>query len=412
MANKISDHPFYPFLISVIAVIPWLGVLFGPALTYKYFVGKNGPALTVMADMDSPTAETKPALTPEAPTADKPADTGESDSQIAKPEEVEQTPEKTVGTKEPADAASRGDQAAQTKSEAAEAETVQARQAAEAQTGTDSLPPPSDPPGRSADESARIEQAVAALKQAVAELDYQQAMYHPLHFAPRIQKASDEECLVCHGEILAHKPRAVAPVGISADATLAWYQTLDTYKGRQETFHHRHLESPFAKQVMNLPCNFCHRGNDPREEAPNSNADNQNDKSHTLRKSVNTSNTCLRCHGAMPDPVNIMGLDGPWETVRADFEDEDTPNGCLSCHAEAFRTVRHQVTYLKAAGIEKAAVKSSDVCYGCHGGRRWYRIAYPYARHPWPGMEEEMPEWAKARPVQSDPEHRLKEDAN
>ena len=43
------------------------------------------------------------------------------------------------------------------------------------------------------------------------------------------------------------------------------------------------------------------------------------------------------------------------------------------------------------AKIEELGAKSGDSCYGCHGGRAWYRIAYPYARNPWPGMPEGTP---------------------
>ncbi len=269
-----------------------------------------------------------------------------------------------------------------------------------------------DPPEKTDEEKARIAAAVVALKTKIKDLDYQRAMYHPLHFAPNISKASNEECLVCHEEIMRHKPRTVSPAGVRADETLAWYQTLDTYEGKQETFHYRHLESPFAKKVMNLSCNFCHQGNDPREETPDMLPGKPAftaaaSPAFTLRKVVNPSQTCLLCHGAMPDPVTIMGMQGPWHETRGDFEDETTPNGCLSCHQELFRTVRHQVNYLKAAGIEDAAKTSSDTCYGCHGGRQWYRISYPYTRTPWPDMDEEVPEWAKGRPTETNPRFRI-----
>ncbi len=275
---------------------------------------------------------------------------------------------------------------------------------------------PGDTPARSPEELRKINAAVAALREEVAILDYERARYHRLHFEPAIAQAADEECLVCHAEILDHKPLERSPAGIEAADTLAWYQTLDTYVGGQESFHYRHLESPLAKKVMNLTCNFCHQGNDPREEAP----DMQPGRpifaggatpNFTLRKLVNPSKTCLLCHGAMPDPDGIMGIGGPWHEVRGDFEDEETPNGCQTCHAELFRTVRHQVTYLKAASIEDAAEQSSDVCFGCHGGRAWYRIAYPYPRHPWPDMDPEIPEWAVDRPMESDRRYQLKADA-
>jgi hypothetical protein len=54
------------------------------------------------------------------------------------------------------------------------------------------------------------------------------------------------------------------------------------------------------------------------------------------------------------------------------------------------------------AAIEQAGKAGADACYGCHGGRAWYRIAYPYPRTPWPDMPAEVPEWAKDRPTQSE----------
>jgi hypothetical protein len=60
------------------------------------------------------------------------------------------------------------------------------------------------------------------------------------------------------------------------------------------------------------------------------------------------------------------------------------------------------VNYLNAEAIEKAAAAGGDVCYGCHGGRPWYRIAYPYPRHSWPGMPSDAPDWAKDRPTESE----------
>ncbi len=248
-------------------------------------------------------------------------------------------------------------------------------------------------------------------KQVAAGMDYQRARYHPLHFSPNIENASNEECLACHKDILDHKPRSESIAGVPVDATLAWYQTLDTYTGPQDTFHYRHLGSDFAKEVMNLECTFCHKGNDPREETPDMLPTRDAFQAaatpeFTLRKMVNPSTTCLRCHGQFP--YEVMDLEGPWHEIRADMEYPEAPNGCLSCHAEGFRTVRHQVSYLNSANIEKLAREgSSDTCYGCHGGRAWYRIAYPFPRHPWPDMDTEVPEWAVDRPTQSDPEYAL-----
>ncbi|MFB2531556.1 cytochrome c family protein [Paracoccus sp. p3-h83] len=275
-----------------------------------------------------------------------------------------------------------------------------------------------DPPALTEAQQAEIDARVAALTEAVKGMDYERARHHPLHYPPQIAQASDQECLVCHAEILDHKLRDESPAGLKTDSTIAWYQTLATYDGAQADFHSRHMTSDFAQATMNLTCNFCHKGNDVREETPDMmpnraafSADPAQPE-FTLRKMVNPETTCLRCHGAMPDPENIMGLAGPWHEIRADMEDvtSDDPllaNGCLSCHKDLFRTNRHAVTYLKAATIEDLAEAGSDTCYGCHGGRQWYRISYPYPRHPWPGMDPAVPDWAKDRPTASDPEYAL-----
>lgn len=222
------------------------------------------------------------------------------------------------------------------------------------------------------------------------------AQWDPIHFSPAIDEAKDEECLACHAEVLERRPRTHTPAGLPAADSLAWYQFLDTYAGEQDTFHRRHLVTPVATQLMSLSCTFCHKGNDPREEAPVMEV--AANPPFTLRKAVNPSDSCLRCHGSFPWQ-NMEGLWADWPELREDFEDEDIPNGCLMCH-EMIRTVRHQVDYLDAEAIEAAAAQSSDSCYGCHGGRAWYRIAYPYPRHPWPDMPEEVPDWAVERPTQ------------
>lgn len=269
------------------------------------------------------------------------------------------------------------------------------------------VPPPSE------ERLAQEKDAIAALAEAVKKLDYQRSQYHPMHFKGNIEKATNGECLVCHSEILSTNVRDASPAGLKNDASIAWYQTLATYDGTQQTFHQRHMTTPYAQAVMKLDCNFCHKGNDPREEAPDLQLGQpvfpeQTPVNFTLRKMVNPSETCLLCHGALPDPVNIMGLSGPWHEARVDLETEETPNGCLTCHTELFRTNRHNVNYLNAATIEDLATESSDVCFGCHGGRSWYRISYPYPRHPWPGMDTTtVPEWAQNRPVESKPEHQL-----
>jgi nitrate/TMAO reductase-like tetraheme cytochrome c subunit len=232
----------------------------------------------------------------------------------------------------------------------------------------------------------------------LAKRDYIRAIYSPLHFRPAIERATDQQCLECHQEILGDRVRETSPAGVKAALTKAWYQQLDTYAGDQETFHRRHLETPLAKRLMKLACNTCHEGHSSREEAPippvSANA------GYTLRKQVNPETTCLKCHGQMP--YQNMGLPAPWPESKATFA-----NNCLVCHA-AIRTTRHQVTYLDAAAIEKAAEEQGgDVCYGCHGGRAWYRIPYPYPRHAWPDMPADVPEWAKGRPTASEPKFQI-----
>ncbi len=198
--------------------------------------------------------------------------------------------------------------------------------------------------------------ATVAAQDAPAELakitDYQAARWHRLHFKPAIETATNEQCLACHQEILTGKVREASPAGLKSANAEAWYQTLDTYTGPQETFHARHMTTPFAKQVMNLNCTFCHLGADPREKAPGSHADGQEPAASTqapaaftLRKTVNPSETCVRCHGRFPN--QNMGIE-PWTTVREGMETPEAPNGCMTCHAELFRTVRHQVSYSEA----------------------------------------------------------------
>ena len=231
--------------------------------------------------------------------------------------------------------------------------------------------------------------------------DHLRAIYDPIHFKPAIDTATDAQCLACHREVLDDKVRERSPAGIKASTSKAWYQQLSTYTGEQDTFHRRHLVTPMAKELMNLRCTTCHQGNDPREEAPGSSATAmpQSTDAFTLRKQVNPETTCLKCHGQMN--IQVMGLPSPWHESKEMFG-----NSCLTCHA-AIRTKRHQVTYLKADAIEAAGAKNADTCYGCHGGRSWYRIAYPYPRHAWDGMAPEVPEWAKDRPTESEARFRM-----
>ena len=231
--------------------------------------------------------------------------------------------------------------------------------------------------------------------------DLLRATYDPIHFKPAIETARDEQCLACHREVLDDKVRTASPAGLQAATSKAWYQEVSTYAGEQDTFHRRHLVTPLARELMNLSCNTCHQGHDPRDEAPatSATAAPQSDDGFTLRKTVNPETTCLKCHGQMP--IQLMGLPSAWPESRALFG-----NSCLTCHA-AIRNNRHQVSYLKAEAIEAAGAKDAEVCYGCHGGRAWYGIAYPYPRHAWDGMAPEVPEWARGRPTESEARFRL-----
>ena len=247
--------------------------------------------------------------------------------------------------------------------------------------------------------------AAQASVQAAAEApahDHLRATYDPIHYQPAIASATDAQCLACHREVLEDKVRETSPAGIKSANTKAWYQRTSTYSGEQDTFHRRHLSSPLAKELMNLQCTTCHQGNDPREEAPGSSATaaSQDTRDFTLRKHVNVETTCLKCHGQMN--TQVMGLPMPWPESKEMFG-----NSCMTCHS-AIRTKRHQVTYLKSEAIEAAGQKNADVCYGCHGGRSWYRINYPYPRHAWEGMSPETPDWAKDRPTESEERFRLK----
>ena len=256
----------------------------------------------------------------------------------------------------------------------------------------DSTPPPSSVASVAAPASAPASVPVA---DAAPVNYYQAAKYDPIHFKPAIEKATDQQCLACHAEVLEPSVRKTSQAGLESSNAKAWYQQISTYQGEQETFHRRHMVTAYAKQVMNLSCTTCHQGNDPRDRASGSSATAQPDL--TLRKTVVPEATCLKCHGQMNWPV--MGLPGPWRQFREAFN-----NNCvMACHSVQ-RTVRHQVTYLNAKGIEALAVKPNggDVCFGCHGGRAWYRVAYPFPRHPWPNMPTEVPDWAKNRPTQSE----------
>ncbi|MBL0087012.1 MAG: hypothetical protein IPP44_10045 [Ideonella sp.] len=234
---------------------------------------------------------------------------------------------------------------------------------------------------------------------AAPAVDYQRARYDAIHFKPAIAQATDAQCLACHAEVLRPSVREHSPAGVNAKTALAWYQQTSTYQGTQETFHRRHLSTPLATSLMDLRCNTCHEGNDPRDRHPLNSATSQREGGFPLRKTVNAETTCLKCHGQMN--FTVMGMPEPWPKSKETFQ-----NNCLLCHA-AIRTARHQVNYLKADAIETASAGNGDVCYGCHGGRAWYRTHYPYPRHAWDGMDSSVPDWAQQRPTQSEPRFRL-----
>ena len=223
------------------------------------------------------------------------------------------------------------------------------------------------------------------------EPDYDKARWNPIHFKPQIDNATNEQCLSCHKEVLEKKPLDQSPAGVKSSDALAWYQTLDTYQGAQDSFHRRHLVGPLAASLMDLKCTTCHQGSNPREQAPIPPA--STGATFTLRKKVDP-HTCLMCHGRFPHEV--MGLPDSWAKVGELFG-----NNCMTCHV-AIRTSRHNVNFLKPKAIEEAGKQSADSCYGCHGGRQWYRISFPYPRHPWPGMASEKPAWAKNRLTESE----------
>ena len=232
--------------------------------------------------------------------------------------------------------------------------------------------------------------------------EYVRAWLDRIHLPEYASKASDADCLVCHQNVLTDTVRAESPAGVKAAEGIAWYQTtLAVYEGPQDTFHRRHLSSPLAKELMNLQCSTCHEGHDVRDETVGSAADTAplDSTAFTLRKTVNPETACLKCHGQFN--YGVMNLPGPWHKIS-----EMMNNDCTACHA-AFRTNRHQVSYLNAEAIEAAGRLSADSCFGCHGGRPWYRISYPYARNAWPGMPEAVPDWARTRPTESDARFRL-----
>ena len=94
----------------------------------------------------------------------------------------------------------------------------------------------------------------------------------------------------------------------------------------------------------------------------------------TLRKQVDVETTCLKCHGQMN--TVIMGLPGPWPESKASVR-----NGCLTCHAISARPPSGDLPECQRPS-KRPGRNNADTCYGCHGGRAWYRIAYPIRATP------------------------------
>jgi hypothetical protein len=110
-------------------------------------------------------------------------------------------------------------------------------------------------------------------RQQAAEPDYLRAVYSPLHFRPAIETATDVQCLACHREVLEDKVRAASPSGVKAEACAPGTRRRRPTPASRTPFHRRHLVTPLAKRLMNLQCNTCHQGHDPREEAQGAAAD-------------------------------------------------------------------------------------------------------------------------------------------
>ena len=87
--------------------------------------------------------------------------------------------------------------------------------------------------------------------------DYQRARFDPIHFKPAIEKATDQQCLACHAEVLKPSVRSTSIAGVKANEAKAWYQDVSTYQGAQDTFHRRHLTTEYATKVMQMRCTTC-----------------------------------------------------------------------------------------------------------------------------------------------------------
>ena len=104
-----------------------------------------------------------------------------------------------------------------------------------------------------------------------------------------------------------------------------------------------------------------------------------------------------RAANAIPQPP-FGQRPRPYDPIRVISDDQ-----VEAIHAAALKLLSEQgMRVLNARAIEEAGAKNGDICFGCHGGRAWYRTHFPYPRHAWQGMPAEIPDWAKGRPTASD----------
>jgi hypothetical protein len=200
----------------------------------------------------------------------------------------------------------------------------------------------------------------------VAEVDPEYERHRRLwersHFPPG-EDSLDGRCLGCHADVLEQAPRRAMPAGALPEGLLPPYQRLATYDGGQASFHWRHRRSSYAQSVMRMRCQSCHRGRDPRLPEVHR---HEREFPVALRKRVHP-NLCVNCHGRFPD--HRAAFDGDWPAVRQRFD-----GNCLVCH-EGDSARRHHNPLLDREAVEAQARDSGDVCYGCHGGRAWYRVS-------------------------------------
>lgn len=139
---------------------------------------------------------------------------------------------------------------------------------------------------------------------------------------------AESRCLECHAEVKKEKT-------LSSDPSL-------------KMVHALHLGSP----LLRFRCAHCHRAVDLDE-----------DSAAALRRQVSVESVCLRCHGTFP-PAHGSS----WQEMRA----KNPQLACTTCHTG---NGRHDLPYLASQAIEGEGA-TSDRCYGCHGGRALYAVAF------------------------------------